>query len=166
MGNQVAPPASRRRFEAELPNDFWQSDALHWQMLLVGDKRRKIYLFAFIDDMNRLIAHAEFYLSEGLTTYLQALRQALLKRELPRTLYLDNGPAFRSHHLEEITISLGTALRAPGQGRNRKTFRTVKSQFLPSFKGDALRDINDALKCWIKDVYHQRKHLGTGQAPL
>ncbi|CAO0821048.1 hypothetical protein DFAR_2090026 [Desulfarculales bacterium] len=39
-------------------------------MLLVGDKRRKIYLFAFIDDMSRLIAHAEFYLSEGLAIYL------------------------------------------------------------------------------------------------
>ncbi|CAO0821884.1 hypothetical protein DFAR_2710014 [Desulfarculales bacterium] len=29
------------------------------------------------------------------------MRQALLKRGLPLKLYLDNGPAFRSHHLEE-----------------------------------------------------------------
>ncbi|CAO0824683.1 transposase [Desulfarculales bacterium] len=29
---------------------------------------------------------------------------------MPRKLYLDNGPAFRSHHLEEITASLGIAL--------------------------------------------------------
>ncbi|CAO0819660.1 hypothetical protein DFAR_2810038 [Desulfarculales bacterium] len=35
------------------------------------------------------------------------MRQALLKRGLPRKLYLDNGPALRSHHLEEITASLG-----------------------------------------------------------
>ncbi|CAO0824681.1 hypothetical protein DFAR_810008 [Desulfarculales bacterium] len=49
-------------------------------MLLMGDKRHKTYLFAFIDDMSRLIAHAESYLSESLATYLQALRQALLKR--------------------------------------------------------------------------------------
>ncbi|CAO0824829.1 hypothetical protein DFAR_950003 [Desulfarculales bacterium] len=60
--------------------------------------------------MSCLIAHAEFYLSEGLAAYLQALRQALLKRGLSRKLYLDNGPAFRSHHLEEITASLGIAL--------------------------------------------------------
>ncbi|CAO0822811.1 hypothetical protein DFAR_320013 [Desulfarculales bacterium] len=31
---------------------------MHGPMLLVGDKRRKIYLFALIDDMSRLIAHA------------------------------------------------------------------------------------------------------------
>ncbi|CAO0819869.1 hypothetical protein DFAR_1150027 [Desulfarculales bacterium] len=81
MGKQVAPPCrDRRRFEAELPSDIWQSDAMHGPMLLVGDKRRKTYLFAFIDDMSLLIVHAEGYLSESLATYLQALRPALLKR--------------------------------------------------------------------------------------
>ncbi|CAO0824501.1 hypothetical protein DFAR_670010 [Desulfarculales bacterium] len=72
---------------------------MHGPMLLVGDKRRKTYFFAFIDDMNRLIVHAEFYLSEGRATYLQTLRQDLLKRGLLRKLYLDNSTAFRSHHL-------------------------------------------------------------------
>ncbi|CAO0822057.1 hypothetical protein DFAR_2800018 [Desulfarculales bacterium] len=36
---------------------------MHGPMLLVGDKRRKIYLCAVIDGRSRLIAHAEFYLS-------------------------------------------------------------------------------------------------------
>lgn len=172
MGKQAAPPVDRRRFEAELPNDIWQSDAMHGPLILAGDKRRKSYLFAFIDDMSRLITHAEFYLSEGLATYLQALRQALLKRGLPRKLYLDNGPAFRSHHLEEITASLGIALvHSPpyvpqGRGKIERFFRTVRSQFLPGFKGDSLEDLNEALEGWIKDVYHLRRHQGTGQAPL
>ncbi|CAO0824132.1 transposase [Desulfarculales bacterium] len=167
-----APTLDRRRLEAAMPNDSWQSDAMHGPMFLMGDKRRKTYLFALIDGMNRLIAHAEFYLSEGLATYLQALRQALLKLGLPRKLYLDNGPAFRSHHLGKITASLGIALiHSPpyvpqGKGKIEKFFRTVRSQFLPGFKGDTLRDINEALECWVRDVYHQRKHLGTGQAPL
>lgn len=59
-------------------------------------KNRKAYLIAFIDDMSRLICHAQFYLSEKLDCYLDCLRQALLTRGLPRKLYLDNGPAFRS----------------------------------------------------------------------
>ncbi|CAO0822525.1 hypothetical protein DFAR_3150005 [Desulfarculales bacterium] len=53
-----------------------------------------------------------------------------------------------------------------GRGKAERFFRIVKPQLLPSFKGDTLRDINEALDCWIKDIYHQRKHLGTGQAPL
>ncbi|CAO0822676.1 hypothetical protein DFAR_3220007 [Desulfarculales bacterium] len=58
MGKQIAPPVDRRRFEAERPNDIWQRDVLYGPMLMVGDNRRKTYLFAFIDGMSRLIAHA------------------------------------------------------------------------------------------------------------
>ena len=60
--------------------------------------------------MSRLITHGEFFLSERLDSYLGAMRLALLKRGLPRKLYVDNGPAFRSTHLQEITASLGIAL--------------------------------------------------------
>ncbi|CAO0821287.1 transposase [Desulfarculales bacterium] len=100
------------------------------------------------------------------------MRQTLLKRGLPRKLYFDNGPAFRAHHLEEITAFLGIALvHSPpyvpqGKGKIEKLFRTVRSQFLPGFKGDSLWDINEALGCWIRDVYYQRKHLGIGQLPV
>ncbi|CAO0821883.1 hypothetical protein DFAR_2710012 [Desulfarculales bacterium] len=36
---------------------------MHGPMLLVGDNWRKTYLFAFIGDMSRLIAHVEGSLS-------------------------------------------------------------------------------------------------------
>jgi putative transposase len=53
-----------------------------------------------------------------------------------------------------------------GRGKIERFFRTVRSQFFSGFKGDTIHDINEALECWIRDVYHQRKHLGTGQAPM
>ena len=73
-------------------------------------RQRKTLLFAFLDDMSRLVLHAQFYLTEGLESYLDCLRQALLRRGLPRKLYVGNGPAFRSQHLAQITASLGIAL--------------------------------------------------------
>jgi transposase InsO family protein len=162
----------RRRFEAEWPNDVWQSDAMHGPMVTSGGKRRKTYLFAFLDDMSRLITHAEFYGSERLDSYLDALRQALLKRGLPRKLYVDNGPAFRSRHLQQVTASLGIALvhsqpyQPQGRGKIERWFRTVQGQFLPGFKGHSLEELNQALDCWIRDVYHPRKHASTGESPL
>jgi putative transposase len=109
--NLTRPAAQdRRKFEAELPNDLWQSDVMHGPRVLVDDKRRKTYLIAIIDDHSRLMTHGMFYLSEALTSYLDALKSALLKRGLPRKLYVDNGPAFRSNHLEYITASLNIAL--------------------------------------------------------
>lgn len=174
--NLMRPPESkpedRRKFEAELPNDLWQSDAMHGPKVEVEHKRRKTYLLAFIDDHSRLVPHGQFYLSEGLASYLDALEQALLKRGLPRKLYVDNGPAFRSKHLEHITASLGIALihsrayKPQGKGKIERFFRTVRSQFLSGFHGKTLNELNEAFDLWLNDVYHQRKHGSTGQSPF
>jgi transposase len=44
----------RRRFEAELPNDLWQSDVMHGPSVNVDGRLRKAYLIAIIDDHSRL----------------------------------------------------------------------------------------------------------------
>jgi transposase InsO family protein len=165
-------PVDRRRYEAELPNDIWQSDVMHGPSVSVEGKRRKAYLLAFLDDMSRLICHAQFHLSENLDAYLDALRQALLTRGLPRKLYVDNGPAFRSLHLQQICASLGIALVhskpyvPQGRGKIERFFRTVRSDFLPGFRGDSLKDLNEALDAWVRNVYHNREHRSTQETPL
>jgi len=37
---------------------------------------------------------------------------------------------------------------------------------LPGFRGTSLKDLNLVLSCWLRDVYHQRKHSSTAEAPL
>jgi len=167
------PPVDRRKFEAELPNDLWQSDALHGPKVLHEKKLRKSYLFAFIDDMSRLIPHAQFYVQEALEVYTDCLRQALAKRGLPRKLYVDNGPAFRSHHLENITASLGIALihskpyQPEGRGKIERFFRTVRMQFLSRIEdGLMLPELNRRLTEWLDLEYHSRVHGATKETPL
>jgi len=165
-------PIDRRKFEVELPNDLWQSDSMHGPRVEVDGRMRKSYLLAFLDDHSRLVPHAQFYLSERLDSYLDALEQALLRRGLPRKLYLDNGPAFRSKHLEHVTASLGIALihsspyKPQGRGKIERFFRTVRMQFLSGFKGKSLEEFNEAFDLWVNDIYHQRKHSSTGQSPF
>ena len=145
---------------------------MHGPMVEAEGKNRKTYLLAFIDDHSRLVPHGQFYLSEKLDSYLDALEQALLKRGLPRKLYLDNGPAFRSKHLEHVAASLGIALihaspyKPQGKGKIERFFRTVRMQFLPGFKGKLLEELNEAFELWLDDIYHQRKHSSTGQSPF
>lgn len=162
-----------RRFEEEAANDMWQSDALHGPRVLVGGKLRKAYLLAFIDDHSRLIPHAEFYLSEGLGSYLACLRLAISKRGVPHKLYVDNGAAFRSHHLAHVTASLGTALIhskpyvPEGRGKIERVFRTVRLQLLPTIQdGLTLSELNRLLWEWIDKDYHVRIHSSTKQTPL
>jgi putative transposase len=174
--NLMKPPEGqkqdRRKFEAELPNDIWQSDVMHGPMVTVGERKRKSYLIAFIDDHSRLIPYARFYLSEKLNSFLDAFEKALLKRGLPRKLYVDNGPAYRSKHLEHITASLGIALiharpyKPEGKGKVERFFRTVRMQFLAEVGHMSLDELNGAFGLWIREVYHQRVHSGTGKKPL
>ena len=163
----------RRRFEAELANEIWQSDALHGPQVDHNGKLRKSYLFAFIDDCSRLIPHAEFYLSERVDDYCDALRKALCKRGLPRKLYVDNGPNFRSHHLAHITASLGIALvhsrpyKPEGRGKIERWFKTLRCQFLATVTDElSLEALNQQLWAWIENDYHQRVHSSTKEAPL
>jgi len=170
---EEAVPPDRRRFEAELPNDIWQSDSMHGPKVEVAGKMKQSYLFAFIDDRSRLIPHAEFYLQERLDSYLDALRKALSKRGLPRKLYVDNGPTFRSRQLSHITAELGIALihsrpyQPEGRGKIERWFKTVRMQFLSTLpEGLTLEEINDRLQKWIEEVYQVSKHSTTGETPL
>jgi transposase InsO family protein len=164
-------PQDRRRFEAEDPNDLWQSDIMHGPYVTVESKQRKTYLLCFLDDMSRLICHGEFYLHERLGCFLDSFRQALLKRGIPRKLYVDNGSAFRSHHLEHTCASLGIVLihskpyQPEGRGKVERLFRTVREQFLSVQKITTLESLNEALRQWL-DSYNDRAHSITKEAPL
>lgn len=164
-------PKDRRRFEADNPNDLWQSDIMHGPYVTVEDKQRKAYLLCFLDDMSRLILHAEFYLHEKLECFLDSFRKALLKRGVPRKLYVDNGSAFRSHHLEHTCASLGIVLihskpyQPEGRGKCERVFRTVREQFLSVQKTTTLSALNESLGQWI-DSYNDRIHSITREEPL
>jgi putative transposase len=145
---------------------------MHGPHLLHGGKLRKSYLIAFIDDHSRLIPHGQFYHSEALIPFLDAFATAMRKRGLPVKLYVDNGSAFRSRHLEYTAASLGIALiharpyQPQGKGKIERFFKTVRTQFLPAFKGTTFPEINEAFTLWLEGQYHCRVHSSTGQSPI
>jgi transposase InsO family protein len=165
------PPEDRRKFESEQVNDMWQSDVMHGPMVLVLGKLRKAYLLAIIDDHSRFIIHAEFYLSERLEDYLDVLRKALLKRGIPKKLYVDNGAAFRSHQLEFICASLGIALihakpyQPQGKGKIERWFRTVRMSFLAGLnKTTSLDELNKQLSTWLQS-YQEKNNSAIKEKP-
>jgi putative transposase len=167
------PHKDRRRFEAELPNDLWQSDCMHGPKVTEGNKLRKSFLFAFIDDHSRLIPHAQFYLRENLESFMDCFRQALEKRGLPRKLYVDNGPSFRAHQMAHVAASLGIALihttpyEAAGKGKIERWIRSVRMSFIPILPENlTLHVLNERLSQWIDKYYHIRVHGSTKQKPL
>ena len=161
----------RRRFEYEDANEMWMSDVMYGPKLRIGGRLRQTYLIAFIDDATRLIPHAVFALTEATAAYLPALEHAIRRRGLPKRLYVDNGSAFRSHHLALVCAKLGIALihatpRSPqGKGKMERWFRTVRLQLMPTLESVAsltLDALNRRLAGWVEGEYHHAAHRGIG----
>jgi putative transposase len=159
-------------------NDLWTSDILHGPRLLLPGRRDagKTYLYALLDDATRMVPFAAFYPAENATCYQDALKQALLRRGIPRRLYCDNGATFRTQHLQVICATLNIALihsrpyRPRGRGKIERFFRHVRSAFLPHLTPESLADLaalNRLFWAWLEAEYHQTPHGGLdGQTPL
>jgi putative transposase len=170
------PAATRRKFEAEYANQIWQSDMLYGPYVQrpEGGKRQS-FLYAIIDDASRLIPHAQFYLSEGLDSLLDCLRQAVKARGIPIRLYVDNGKVFHSQQLARIAASLGILIvhsppyQPEGRGKIERWFRTVRDQFLANLDRKqtlTLETLNTRFWAWIDNGYHVAEHSSLGTTPL
>jgi transposase InsO family protein len=161
----------RRRFEYDSANELWMSDVMYGPKLKVGGRSRQSYLIAFLDDCTRLIPHATFALTERTAAYLPALEHAIRRRGVPKRLYVDNGAAFRSHHLALVCAKLGIALiharpySPEGKGKMERWFRTVRLQLMPTIEdARTLETLNRALAAWVEGEYHHAPHRGLGGA--
>lgn len=167
----------RRHFAFERAGELWMSDVMHGPSVVVsGRRKQKAYLICMLDDATRVIPYAAFALSEGTVAFLLVLRQAVMRRGIPLRLYVDNGSAFRSHHLALVCARLGITLiharpyQPAGKGKQERFFRTVRMRFLPTL-GPAdlgsLDALNRRLWAWVEGEYHRAPHRGLdGTTPL
>ncbi len=165
-----------RRFSYQYAGDLWMSDVMHGPAIkTAGGRKRKTYLIAFIDDATRVIPYAAFAYSENTASFMEVFRQAILRRGIPQRLFVDNGSAFRSHHLSLVCAKLGITLiharayHAAAKGKIERWFRTIRLQFLPMLsKKDmqSLETINRALWIYIEIEYHRTRHRILNETPL
>ena len=166
----------RRRFAFRDAGDLWMCDVMHGPRVTHDGRKQKAYLIAFLDDATRVIPHAEFKASEGVAAFLPVFEQAILKRGLPKRLYVDNGSAFRSHQLQVACAKLGIVLiharpySPQGKGKMERWFRTVRLQLLPTLGPEdlcSLDALNRRLASWVEGEYHRAPHRGIeGDTPL
>jgi transposase InsO family protein len=170
-------PAMHRRFEADRPNQIWQSDIMYGPYLPnpnLAEKRKRTYLVAFIDDFSRLVPHGEFYWDEKFPTLENTLKKAILKRGRPEIIYVDNGAVYSARKLDAVCAALGMRkisckpYSPQGKGKIERFFRTVREGFLcePEVKQtETLADLNKLFWAWLEVSYHQQVHSTTKQAP-
>lgn len=165
-------------FQAEHPNQIWQSDVMYGPYLPDPDRpeaKKRTYLVAIIDDFSRLIVHAEFYWHERLPHLENTLQKAILKRGIPEVLYVDNGQIFNAHQINAICAELGIRkisckpYSPEGKGKIERYFRSVREQFLTELEHDPvehLHQLNSKYWAWLEQAYHQHIHSSTNELPI
>lgn len=159
----------RRAFEAKHAGDIWHGDVLHGPKIQTKKGMKKVYLVSLMDDASRLICHTEFCLDETAISIEHVLKEAILKRGLPKRLIVDNGAAYRSATLQMICARLGIKLihcrpyEPQGKGKLERWHASFRKLFLSEIKVDSIKspeELNAKLWIWIEQYYHRRKHSG------
>jgi putative transposase len=171
-------PKTYRRFEREHVNELWQGDALVGPWLPDPQspaKKRRTHLFCFLDDHSRLVPYAEFFFEEALPRMERVLKVGILRRGLPKAIYVDNGQVYSAIQFAAACATLGvqriqaTPYAPEGRGKQERFFETLRQQFLPEVESSditTLSALNESLWAWLECLYHQRVHTETQQTPL
>ena len=169
MAPERQAPQDLRRFAHPHAGDLWQSDVMHGPKCGDGRRRRKTFMIFMIDDATRIVPWSAFAFSEGVSDFLPVFRQALLRRGIPKRLFVDNGGAYRSRRLDLVCARLGIALiharpyHAAGKGKAERYVRTVRQRFLPGLEAAdtaGLDILNRRLAAWVEGEHHHTPHRG------
>jgi len=179
MKKLPAEPTTKdhRRFAFQKAGDLWMSDVMHGPSVFSDARRKKkTFLIAFLDDATRVVPYAAFQASESTAAFLPCLKQAILRRGIPKRLFVDNGSAYRSHHLAIVCARLGVTLiharayHPQAKGKQERFFRTVRMQLLPHLRPEDLSSLdalNRRLWAWVEGEYHRAPHRGLdGDTPV
>lgn len=167
-----------RRFERSQPNELWQGDAMDGPWLPDPNqpaKKRKAYLFCFLDDFSRLVPYAEFFWDEALPRMERVLKVGMLRRGVPKAIYVDNGKVYAANQFAAACATLGIQrihskpYCPEGRGKQERFFETVRLQFMPEVAVSSiatLEELNQSFWAWLELIYHKAVHSETHQAPL
>jgi putative transposase len=171
------PPAAYGRSEADRVNEIWTADLMNGP----DAGGRPCHLAGIIDDHSRFLAGHQFVRRPDAVRFAAVLRTAITAHGIPARLYTDNGSCFAGSSLQRTCAVPGISLvrsqpgRPVGRGKIEKVFQTIQQQSGVEVTGDkadparhpvtSLDELNDLLNHWVREVYHQRVHSGTGQSP-
>lgn len=166
------------RFEADFPNELWQSDMVDGPWLpdpaKVGSVR-KTYLYTFLDDHSRFCLCGRFSFKGDSPALELVFRRSLQKYGVPRRVYYDNGSTYTSHHMKHIVAWMGIApilftevKRPEGHGKIEAFNHLLTNGFVAEVRASGITTLdalNEAWLAWVDLYYNDAVHGETGEKP-
>jgi transposase InsO family protein len=178
--SKQSPTQERRSFEAPYAGNLWQADIMYGPYVNVKQlngsyRKQQTYLVAIIDDHSRLLCHAEFYLNQALTAYIDTLKKAVQKRGIPERIYCDNGQVFLSPQIKRIGAHIGTSVvhtavrDASAKGKIERFFKSLQDAFLNRMvtlnPPKSIQELNQRFWKWMEE-YNNKFHSVINSTPM
>lgn len=146
-----------QRFEADLPNDLWQTDIMgKIAFPNLGD----LYLIATLDDHSRFVPAGRWFKTQGKMNVFQIWYESLSKCGLPKAMLQDEGSQYKARtrfgeanyewYAHILGIGLKWARSAECKGKIERFWQFVQRDFVPSvWQAKTLEEVNGHFKIWL-----------------
>jgi transposase InsO family protein len=163
---QKRPRSSLIRFQADLPNEMWQTDITHWQ-LADGSHTEILNL---IDDHSRLFLRSEAFPTVKAKDVVDAFHRTVAMHDLPFSLLSDNGAVFTGTprggkvllqtELERLGVAFKNSRPYHPQtcGKIERLHQTLKRYLDKQPPANTLRELQDQLDAFVRYYNNVRPH--------
>ncbi len=168
------PKSSYIRFEADLPNETWQSDFTHWQLADGTDSE----ILVWLDDHSRYALSATAHQPVTGTIVLDTFTETARKHRLPASVLTDNGLVYTvrfagyrggRNQLETALANLGVTQKhsRPNHpttcGKVERFHQTLKKWLAAQPPAETLAELQTLLDQFVDDYDHRRPHRSLGR---
>ena len=174
---QKRPRSSYLRFQADQPNETWQSDFTHWRLASGADTE----IIGWIDDHSRFLLHLSAHRRISGKTVTTTFTAATDEYGLPASTLTDNGMVYTTRHagggrgegnsnafetllsLEGIQQKNGRPYKPTTQGKIERLWQTLKLFLTAQPKAHTLEELQTQLDNFRHYYNHIRPHRAIGR---
>jgi transposase InsO family protein len=165
------PRSSWVRFEAQLPNECWQSDVTHWRLRAGAE----VEIAVFLDDHSRLAVGVRVFDTATASTVLEAFREAGARWGFPAALLTDNGCVYTTWHrggpnaMQSELLALGIDYRHSRPyhpqtcGKVERFHQTLKRWLARQRRARTIAELQAQVDRFVAYYNGDRPHRGNGR---
>ncbi len=165
------PKSSFIRFQADLPNECWQSDMTHWA--LADDS--EVEIVNYLDDHSRLCVASVAVAVAKATDVVDIFVSAAQRYGTPASVLTDNGAIYTARHhggkvaMETLLETLGVAYKHSSPyhpqtcGKVERFHQTLKKFLKQQPAASNLTELQGLLDRFVKYYNFERPHRALGR---
>jgi hypothetical protein len=145
------------RFEADNPNDMWQTDIMG---KIAFPKVGTLYLIATLDDHSRFVPYGNWFKTQGKMNVFNVWYESLARFGIPDKMLQDEGSQYKARtrfgiadyqwYARLIGIKLIWAGRAEVKGKIERFWKFVQDDFVPSvWHAQTIHEIRGSFRKWL-----------------